>query len=120
MSLPATPEDVEGFVATPDGTYTAPVLSMWEAMARLEGEWLAPDPLVAVVRQSLCERCEDEFPLAAFLAMPRAVATAMPSALDVSAALARQLRPALAYRLRWPTGARPEGENFDWGSLNFP
>ncbi len=120
VSLPAAPEEVEGFVARPDGTYAVPVLSMWEAMARLEGEWLAPDPLVAVVRHSLCETCEGEFPLGAFLGLPRSAATVMPSARDVAAALGRQLQPAPAYRLRWPSREWPQGETFDWGTVDCP
>lgn len=38
VSLPAAPEEVEGFAARPDGTYAVPALSMWEAMARHGGE----------------------------------------------------------------------------------
>ncbi|HPC82874.1 MAG TPA: hypothetical protein P5234_03830 [Thermoanaerobaculaceae bacterium] len=120
VSLPAEPGEIEGFVARPDGTFEVPALSMWEAMARLEGEWLAPDPLVAVVRHSLCETCEGEFPLGAFLGLPRSAAAVMPSARDLNAALGRQLQPAPAYRLRWPSREWPQGDTFDWRTVDCP
>ena len=120
VSVPAPPEEVEGFVAQPDGTYAVPVLSMWEAMTRLEGRWLAPDPLVAVVRHELCETCKGEFPLGTFLEQPRSAATAMPSARDLNAAIERQLQPAPAYRLRWPNREWPRGETFDWRTVACP
>ncbi len=95
-------------------------LSMWEAMTRLVGRWLAPDPLVAVVRHELCETCKGEFPLGTFLEQPRSAATAMPSARDLNAAIERQLQPAPAYRLRWPNREWPRGETFDWRTVACP
>lgn len=101
VALSTQPDEVDGFDQGPDGTFVVPVLSMWEAMSRMEGVWLAPDPLVALVRHLLCETCEGDFPLHAFLALPRTASPSPPQPRDISAALAQQLTPRPLYRLRW-------------------
>lgn len=107
VSLSAEPEETEGFVRRPDGTFAVPELSMWQAMTRLESVWLAPDPLVALVRHMLCETCEADFPLDAFLELPRTASASPPQPRDIVAALARQLAPQPLYRLRWKDPGPP-------------
>lgn len=68
-------------------------VDLMKAVAGLEGRWIAPDPLAALLR--------DEIPAPAQLeAMPRR-AEPVSSASDISAALREQLARPRAYVVRW-------------------
>ncbi|MCU0291165.1 MAG: hypothetical protein MUF10_04135 [Thermoanaerobaculaceae bacterium] len=114
--LPAAPDEVEGFVVASDGRLRVPVQGLWDALARLAGAWVAPDPVVAMVEHSLASP-GTEFPLATFLALPRSHASTPPEPRDVAAALRRELTPAPLYRVRWATVPPSEGRPFTWSAL---
>lgn len=113
--LPAVPDEVKGFVVARDGRLRVPVQGLWDALGRLAGTWVAPDPVVAMVEHSLYAP-GTEFPLAAFLAQPRSVAPALPTPREVAEALRRELTPAPLYRVRWATVPFSEGRPFTWES----
>ncbi len=106
LRLPAPAMEVEGFAAPAGGSeLRAGGASLWQALRGIDGRWLAPDPLSALVAHDL-ERIGDQpFPLEAFLARPRKAAAA-PAAREVLEALRAQLEPAPNYRVVW---SRPPG-----------
>jgi len=118
LSLP--PEDVEGFHDGGGGTFTVPGLGFWEAFELLEGRWLSPDPMLAVVRAHR-DRSQ-RFDLEGFVALPRST-TEPPDPGEVRSAVEAWLSPAPRYRLAWPQ-AEPEegadGETFSWDTVRCP
>ena len=54
--LPVAPDEVEGFVLAHDGRLQVPVHGLWDALGRLAGTWVAPDPVVNMVEHSLSGR----------------------------------------------------------------
>jgi len=103
--------ETEGFVAAGMGRYQVPGRSLWEALARLEGRWLSPDPAIAWVaeQQSAADAGEEgederEEELARRLAaLPRSTRRPL-STNEVLQALEQELRPAPVYRLVWDAG----------------
>ena len=89
----------EGFSAGPDGRLRAGGTSLWQALATLEGRWLTPDPVVAIVAHDLQAPPERSFDLGAFLARPRRADPA--DARAIRQALTAALAPATGYRVAW-------------------
>ncbi|HPS79237.1 MAG TPA: hypothetical protein PLS53_13850, partial [Thermoanaerobaculaceae bacterium] len=114
--LPVAPDEVEGFIVARDGRLRVPVQGLWDALGRLAGEWVAPDPVVAMVEHSLSSPGTD-FPLAAFLTLQRSHASTPPEPRDIAAALRRELTPAPLYRVRWATVLPSEEVPFDWSTM---
>lgn len=115
--LPAVPEEVEGFVVARDGRLHVPTLGLWDALGRLAGTWVAPDPVVSMVEHSLSAP-DTEFPLAVFLTQPRSFAPTPPEPRDIAAALRRELTPVPLYRARWATVPPSEERQFEWKALD--
>ncbi|MFN7961154.1 MAG: hypothetical protein U0002_07765 [Thermoanaerobaculia bacterium] len=100
LRLPAPASEVEGFEKAPDGGLEVPVLGFWAALSRLEGRWLAPDPLLVYVKQ---RRAGTELDLPGFLAQERRAAseTELPGEREVREAIEETLSPALTYHAVW-------------------
>jgi hypothetical protein len=116
LKLPGAPLGVEGFLPGADGTLTVASLGLWDALRRLEGRWLAPDPVLFYVESAQAEGADVD--LDAFLAKPRQSHPA-PSAHEVRMAIEARLRPAPLYRAAWKI--RPEDETpFRWEEGEAP
>jgi hypothetical protein len=109
-------EESAGFERIGERRFAIPEIGLYDALWGIEGEWIAPDPVLALMDVILAElRGEEEDPkidLDRFLGVPRLVRST-PDAAAVRAALEARLRPAEVYRLRWrlPAGggeAAPE------------
>lgn len=100
VELPWEAEEVEGFVRADEHAYVVPELSLWEAATRLEGRWLAVDPLRALAA-SLRAGGDEEVDVEPFTQLPLATSTTPPTASEVLAGLRRELAPPPAYRLAW-------------------
>ncbi len=110
IELPREADEVEGFVPADEHAYVVPELSLWEAATRLEGKWLAADPLRAMA-ESLRAGGDSEVDVTPFTRPPLAKTSAPPAAAEVLASLRRELAPPSVYRLAWqlePEGARGE------------
>ncbi len=101
VELPAPAVEVEGFRRAGEG-WAVPGLSLWPAFELLEGEWLAPDPLIAWVAHQRAAP-DDPFDVRAFAARGRSAHAA--GALEVLGALEAALTPADVYRLTWRAGS---------------
>jgi hypothetical protein len=116
----SAPEEIEGFARLPDGALEIPGLGLWEAFAALEGRWLDPDPLLAIVQHQR-DRSRP-FDLDAFVALPRRSAPPADAA-AVRAALAALLAPAPVYRAVWAVeadGGEREQGSFGWDAVRCP
>jgi hypothetical protein len=83
----------ESFKRIDDRTVRAEVMSAGEALGALEGKWLSPDPLAAILgRENFDPNEEAKKPRRAELSL---------TAEEVASAFTRQLRPKSLYRLRW-------------------
>jgi len=111
LKLPGAPLAVEGFLAGKDGVLTAPSLGLWDALASLEGRWLAPDPILFYVQSAQKE--EETADLDAFLKKPRKVGSDLPAAKEVRSALEARLKPASLYRASWKVQLEDETP-FHW------
>lgn len=113
VRLPGPATEVEGFVAAQDGRLVAPAVSLWASLRSLEGRYLSPDPMLAIVAHDRAGK-EEPFDLDGFVARPRRL-QAPPSAMEIAAALRRALAPAPLYRVRWSTVGLEEKEDVeDW------
>ena len=117
--LPAPPLDVEGF-AVRGATLEVGGLGLWAALERLEGRWLAPDPLLQYLRAVRGPEPES-FDLEAFVGTPRHAAAPTPDAISVRRAIEERLRPAPVYRAVWtlPPAGR-DAAALDWRGLPCP
>ena len=90
-----TPGDVissEGFTAK-DRALTIEPVDLFAAIAALEGRWIEPDPLAALLR--------DERPTAEQLAEVRRKSQPVVSATEIAAAVRQQLARPAVYTVRW-------------------
>jgi len=101
VRLPGPVLEAEGFAMGADGRLVAPPTSLWTALRSLDGRFVAPDPMLAMVAHSR-DRERGPFDLDRLLARPRHAA-APPSAIDVGRAIRDALAPAPVYRVRWST-----------------
>ena len=94
---------LEGFVEHASGILRVPSLSFWDSIVTLEGRWLAPDPLLAMVAY-VRTNSDEPFDVESFLDQDFFYAQA-PSEREVIEALEDVLRPEPSYRVLW----RPHG-----------
>ncbi len=106
LSLPGPVIEAEGFVKASDGTLVVPGVDLWDALASLEGVWLAPDPLLILVRQigSVGGEAAEDFSLAGVLAVERRAADPPPTAGEIRSRIVSRLEPRPYYRVVWKTG----------------
>jgi hypothetical protein len=97
----------EGFPGELSAPLLIPERSLWSALARLEGRWFSPDPLVQAWRADVSGKLLDS---SKFAALPRRVAPP-PTAADVKRAIEAELRPPPVYRVRWKPA--PSGDEDD-------
>ena len=92
--------EVEGFEDDPEGGLRVPSVSLWDALAALEGRWLEPDVLLLYVDRSGGPTGEPgpSFELADIVARDRFHAPP-PSAEEVRAEIESRLAPAPVYRV---------------------
>ena len=99
---------VEGFEEDGDGGFRVPSVTLWDALRDLEGEWLAPDPLLTLARHGgeelgLGSGTSGETPtLASILAVARFHPPA-PAAAEIRSRLESRLAPQPYYRVVWTT-----------------
>ena len=119
VKLPGAPSSVEGFARGEKGMLEVPSLGLWEALKSLEGQWLAPDPVLFYVASG--QNGQDEIDLDLFLQKTRRAAPAhlLPSADEVRAAIEERLRPAPVYRAAWTIQPDDETE-FRWDEGEAP
>jgi hypothetical protein len=117
--LPEPPLEVEGF-AVRGAVLEIGGLGLWAALERLEGRWLAPDPLLPTLRAMRGPEPE-RFDFDSFLAAPRRAVDPVPDALAVRRAIEEGLRPAPVYRVIWtiPPADR-SAVHPDWRILPCP
>lgn len=92
--------EVEGFEEDPEGGLRVPSVSLWDALAALQGRWLEPDPLLLYVGRSGGPTGVPgpSFGLADVVARDR-VHAPPPSAEEIRAELESRLVPAPVYRV---------------------
>lgn len=93
----------EGFERVSSDTFEIRMPTALEAVTQLEGRWVSPDPLAAMVRSESKSAAEMT---AMMLATPRRTETIVTRD-DVAAAIVERLRPLPRYRLRFTTKAQP-------------
>lgn len=82
----------EGFTSQ-KGTLTIEPVDLFGAIAALEGRWISPDPMAALLR--------DEAPTSAELAALPRRSRSVVSSIEVAAAIREQLTRPKTYRVRW-------------------
>lgn len=121
IRLPGRPlEAPEGFKVDPDGVdrdgkaLVAAGPGLWQALQSLEGQWIAPDPVLLYVQRDGREQ-KEPLDLDALLASPRQAEPA-PSADEVREALEDRLRPVPLYRVTFAVqpDAEPTAEEIGW------
>lgn len=90
----------EGFSKTDSETYEVKTMSAAEAVASLEGRWIAPDPLALAYGPNAKK---DAAELVAIIASEPRHADPVVSETEIAAAIVERMRPAPRYRLRWTT-----------------
>ena len=94
--------EVEGFTlaAGGDSRLLAGGASLWQALRGIEGRWLGPDPVLALVEHDLRRAGDQPFPLADFLGRRRTMESP-PSAAAVRRAIEERLSAPDSYRVTW-------------------
>lgn len=98
VEVPGEVMEAVGFEPQGDGFYGVPRLSFWDAWASLEGLYLDPDPLKAIVEVNLAGGDDDDFSLDDFIGQHRFFAET-PASAEVHRELLRRLEPRAEYRL---------------------
>lgn len=98
IRLPREPLAAEGFRKSGDRSVTIPTTGLTEMLREMEGTWIAPDPLLLLLRAD--EKREDPPPAKEIAALTRR-STRSVSAAEIEAAVRARLRPAPVYRVRW-------------------
>ncbi len=101
VRLPGPALEVEGFERQ-EGHLLARGPGFWNALERLGGRWLAPDPVLAFVRES--RKPKPAFDLESFTNEPRRARTP-PSGRQVQTALQTELVGAPLFRATWKVEA---------------
>lgn len=101
VRLPAPAVEVEGFIGAQKAkrVLRIPRAGLWEALGRLRGRWLAPDPLLLDIAHQ--QDPGTPLDLGTVLAVPRRAGA--PSAGEVERALVLELAPKPSYRADWST-----------------
>jgi hypothetical protein len=112
VTVPGPIVEVEEFEMHESFIERRPV-DLWRALLELEGRWLEPDLVTAMVTPLPADQQPDPDPVS-FAAIPR-WAGKPPSASEVEAAVAAALIPPDAHRVRWRAPVAPEAdvEEFD-------
>lgn len=113
VTVPGTVLESEGFRVGAGGTYEIDALGLWNAFRSLEGQWIAPDPVVASWLHEQRGGGGD-FDLDGFAAKPRFVSAAPPPG-ELVRSLERALRPQSIYRVLWDTAPDEESDADDEG-----
>ncbi len=93
VSVPGDVLSTEGFGSQTNGTFLIEPVDLVASIAALEGKWITPDPLAALLRE--------EIPTSEELAkMPRRSRTLVPAG-SVAEAIREQLARPKAYAVRW-------------------
>ncbi|HEX8172653.1 MAG TPA: hypothetical protein VF824_19105 [Thermoanaerobaculia bacterium] len=92
VRVPGDVVSSEGF-ASKEGALTIEPVDLFGAIGKLEGRWISPDPLAALLR--------DQAPTAAQLADAERVSHAVVNASEVAAALRDQLARPKVFAVRW-------------------
>lgn len=103
VQVPGPILEIKGFQPAGAGVVAVPEIGLWEALVRLEGRWVSPDPLRVVQASLASDKSPD---LEAFLQKPRSTA-GHPSPAEIERALAEHLSPSPEYRIRWSTRDLP-------------
>ncbi|MBZ0103225.1 MAG: hypothetical protein K8I65_13765 [Thermoanaerobaculia bacterium] len=107
VALPGPALDVAGFRAA-GGRWAAPEASLVGALFELEGRWLAPEPLLEVIRRGRAGS-EAWIDVAPLLADPRRTEEA-PETEAIVEALLEGLERRATLRLAWSAPAEPAGD----------
>ena len=99
VRVPYSYTAIEGFKRIDDVTVRAEVTSPGEALAALQGKWVSPDPLSAVLSQ------KDLDPIEAAHQPRHAELSLTPD--EVANAFIAQLKPKARYRIRWTVLTEP-------------
>lgn len=86
---------MEGFVKRDSQRVAIPRPSLLDALASLEGKWIAPDPFAAAIKAD-----KDPVNVDALAAAPRKSLPLVPPP-EIAAALSGAMKPAPRYRVRW-------------------
>jgi len=103
VKLPVEPEAVEGFQRDEGLIFEATMPTLVDAVASLEGHWIAPDPLAVAIRN---EKKSKEDAVSELLRTPRHSTDVVTQA-DLKDALLEKLKPAPQYRVRWVVRRQP-------------
>ena len=88
----------EGFARLPERMVAVKMPTALEAVGVLEGRWITPDPLAAIVAAP-SEKPAEEI-ATALAALPRR-AEPVVTAFDIATAMMEKMKPAPRYRVRW-------------------
>ncbi|HEY6843404.1 MAG TPA: hypothetical protein VI391_04495 [Thermoanaerobaculia bacterium] len=88
----------EGFTRMPDRGVAVKVPTALEAIAMLEGRWITPDPLAAILNAP--RDTKDEDVAAALASAPRHTEPVVTPS-EIGEALVAKMKPASVYRVRW-------------------
>jgi hypothetical protein len=102
VRVPTEPTLIEGFGRDQRGLFIQPK-SLLEAVSALEGRWISPDPLAAMLRAPSGTKTEE---IVAQLAAAKRHAEPVVGLNEVLAGLTEQLKPADRYRVRFLTKTR--------------
>lgn len=102
VAVRGTPVEVEGFVEG-DGFLERPAVDLWRALASLEGRWLSPDLVTAMIAPVPEDRQPEPVP-EDFATIARRW-TEAPTPSEVAAALRAELIPPELHRVRWRSTA---------------
>jgi len=102
VAVRGTPVTVEGFVEG-DGFLERPAVDLWRALASLEGRWLSPDLVTAMIAPGPQDRQPEPVP-EDFATIARRW-TKAPQPSEVAAALRTELVPLELHRVLWQSTA---------------
>jgi hypothetical protein len=103
VRVPGEILELEGFASTAAGELRVRELGLWSALRSLEGVWLTPDPLLAIVEHDLRRDSQRSFALEDWLSQDRHV-TSEPAAAEIEHRIKQALEPEPSYRVSWSTG----------------
>jgi hypothetical protein len=112
VTVPGPIVEIEGFEVHESYVERRPV-DLWRALLDLEGRWLEPDLVTALLAPLPADHKPEPDPVV-FAAIPRWAGTP-PSAGEVEAAVAAELIPPGVHRVRWraPALSYPDAEELD-------
>lgn len=97
--VPGQPYAVEGFGETKEGALFVKPVSVLDAITLLEGRWVSPDPMAALMRAGESAAATESFARA--MANDERKASGAVAAGEVRDALVEIMKPARTFRVRW-------------------